>query len=438
MVKLNWIQKLFGGRKSNTPAPTAEQTEVSLMNRVLPRRFRTYGYNTQKQKSLRQLSRNGIVRRGIEKIKKGVLNLDYELKPIGKVPQKKLQYQQAIIKTILDNPNIVHDYGAFFDMILEETIVLDFGVINKVKGGNPMRPLFLYPIDGTTVEILQPYDYTNPDGDMYVQRKSIAEERMYSQREMTHIQMNHFVDTPYGLSAVEKLYRYLNYFMDCLDNSADIASIDSAKFYLHFEGANPDDLRKIREYMSNEIEGTGRVPIFGGSGKASSGQMGAINSDSLFIDYQKFLLTLVAKCFDLPESYFITSDVNDRNTIEEVEQKVMLEAIKPYAQAIERFINVHVLQELGIFDMEFKFVYSETDAQKQARVDRVKSQVALDIITLDEARVELGKQPLNTKYSKVTVSQAKAMINEDFGINGFNGVGSVKDNSSTTSKATKE
>ena len=407
------------------------------MNRVLPRRFRTYGYNTQEQKALRQLSRNGIIRRGIEKIKKGVLNLDHELRPIGKVPQKKLQYQKAVIETIIGNPNLVHDYRSFFDMILEEVVVLDYGVINKVKGGNPMRPLFLYPIDGTTVEILQPYDYTNPDGDMYVQRKSIAEERMYSQREMTHIQMNHFVDTPYGLSAVKKLYRYLNYFMDVLDNSADIASVDTAKFMVHFEGATPEELRKVREYMANEIEGTGRTPIVGG-GKLTSVQTGSINSDGLLLDYHKFLLTLCAKCFDMPESYFITSDVNDRNTIDEVEQKVLLEAIKPYADLIERFINVHVLQELGIFDMEFKFIYAESDAQKQARIDRVKSQVALDIITLDEGRVELGKQPLNTKYSKCTISQAKAMINEDFGINGFDGVGAKKDNSSTESKATKE
>jgi phage portal protein BeeE len=397
---------------------------------MLPRRYRTYGLNTNKQKQLRNLSRNGIVRRGIERIKKGVLSLTYELK--SKDNSKITEQKKLIINTIIKNPNIVHDYKSFFDMILEDVLTFDAGVFNKVKGGNSNRPLFLYPIDGTTIDILQPYDYTNPDGDMYVQKIGLLNERTYSIREIAYLQINHFTDTPYGLSAVEKLYRYLNYFLDALDNAADIASIDTPKFMIALKGVEANKLKEFREYMANEIEGSGHIPIVGG--EVDSAQIGAINADSLFIEWQKFLLTLVAKCFDLPESFFISNDVNDRNTIEEVQQQVIIEAIKPYADLIEKAINLHIIQELGIYDIEFKFIYAETETQKKLKTDRVISMVSSDLLTLDEARVELGKEPLNSKYSKYTITEAKARINEAHQINGF---GNAKDTSGNKESKTK-
>lgn len=429
MVILQWIRKLFAGRQKLNPGPTAETSVLTLWNRILPRRYRSYPINVQKQKQLRNISRNGIIRRGIERIKRGVLSLDYELVATGKTNKKQMEQLKLVINNVLKNPNIVHDYRAFFDMILEDLIVLDAGVFNKVKGGNPMRPLFLYPVDAITMEILQPYDFTNPNGDMFLQRLNSVDEKTFNINEIAYLKINHFTDTPYGLSPIETIWRYLNYFLDAIDNASDITSIDTSKFLVNFENATPEQLKTIREYIANEIEGTGKVPMVGG-GKVNSVQTGAINSDALFLDFQKFLLTLCAKCLHLPESVFVTTDVNDRNNLSEVEQQILKEAVKPYADLIEKAINQHIIQTMGIYGVEFKFAYEETLEQKKQKVDIITKQVAMELLTIDEARVKLGEQPLNTKYSKCTIGEAKALINEDHPTaGGFNGLGIKKDNS---------
>jgi HK97 family phage portal protein len=433
VVTLAWYNKFFSARPKAIPAPTAETSAAdtfSPLSKMLPRRYRTYGLNKNKQKQLRNLSRNGIVRRGIERIKRGVLSLDYQLTPIGKVSNKQMEQIKLRVDNVLQSPNIIHNYEAFFDMILEDLITLDAGVFNIVKGGNPMRPIFLYPVDATTIEILQPYDFTNPDGDRYVQRVAWQyNEKTFSTNDMAYLQINHFTDNCYGLSAVEKLWRYLNYFMDALDNAADIASADTPKFLIAIKDAESGKLKEFRVYMQNEIEGTGHIPIVGGD--VDSKQIGAISADSLFLEWQKFLLTLVAKCFDLPESFFISADVNDRNNLSEVEQQVLMEAIKPYAKVIERAINVHVLQAMGIYNVKFEFKFEQTETEKKAKEDRVGNKYLRGIITRNQALEELGYPKSDSKYADLDTFEAKAKLNKDYAVNtgggGFNGQGSSKD-----------
>ena len=413
--------KLFAARPKNITPPSAETSSYNWYNRLVPRRFRTYNIDVGKQKQLRALSRVGIVRRGINVIKDGVLSLPYELIPVGKVNTKQLEMQKSIINNVLQNPNIIHDYKAFWGMILEDLIVLDSGIFNKCKGGNPMRPLFLYPVDAVTMEKLQPYDFTNPEGKAYIQQMNTLQSQEFSINEIAWLQMNNFTDNPYGLSPIEVMYRYLSYFLDAIDNAADIASIDTMKFVLAFKDAEQGKLKEAREYVES-IQGTGKLPIFGG--EVDAVQVGSINGDSLYIQWQQFLLTLCAKLFNLPESCFISGDVNDRNNLSEVRQQITKEAVKPYADLLEKAINQHILQTMGVTNVQFKFIYAETNEEKKLVTDRINSMVALDILTLDEARVKLGEQPLNTKYSKCTITESKALINEDHQINGF---GSAKD-----------
>lgn len=434
------LAKYFSSRPKSIPEPTADavgentSSPWTRINKTVSRRFRTYGIQQNKQKQLRNLSRNGIVRRGVERIKRGVLNLEYQLEPVGskKISNRQMEQYRTLVDAVLQQPNLVHDYQAFWDMVLEDIIVLDAGTFNKVKSANRLHPLYLYPVDATTIDILQPYDFTNHNGSRYVQHASWSlDDKEFTTDDLAYLQLNHFTDNPYGLSPIEKLWRYLNYFMDALDNAADIASADTPKFIISIKDAEEGKIKQFREYMQNEIEGSGHVPVIGG--ECNSAQIGAINADSLFIEWQKFLLTLVAKCFDLPESFFISADVNDRNNLSEVQQQVLQEAIKPYARLLERAINLHVLQTMGVTGVQFKFIFEESLADKKSRTGLVLDMVKSDLITLDEARVKLGEPMLNTKYSQVTITEAKALINEDHGINGFGDAKANNVNDSQTS-----
>ena len=439
MRSINFFKQLFS-RNKNVPSPTAEQTVYPIYTKLLPRRYRTYGIQTNKQRQLRNISRNGIVRRGIERIKQGVGNLPWELQIKGKNPKSVLN--QSIIEGILKNPNILYDYDTFWSMVLEDLIVLDAGVFNKVRGGNPLKPLYLYPVDAITIEKLTPPDFTNPKGSLYIQRLNMLDNKEFSSSDMAYLQMNHFTEDSYGLSPVEKLWRYYNYFQDAMDSAADIASIDTSKFILGLEGVTSDEVNKFRQYMQDEIEGSGRIPVVGtgAGGKVTSAQIGAINSDSLFIEWQKFLLTLCAKCFALPESFFIERETNDRNTLDDQLQQVTIEAITPYAHTIEKAINRHIIAELGITDIEFKFIFEESDKQKASRIDRAEKKYTSGGMTENEYRKELGLEPRKTKYSDLNVFESKANMNLDLApapSGGFNGLGSKKDQSASKTKKSK-
>ncbi len=423
------FSRLFSKRKQgDIPEPTTQQNQSSLLSRLAPRRFRTYSYSM-KQKQLRSLSRDGIIRRGIEKIKRGILTLDFELVPVDGATKTYFKRNKETVANVLSNPNIIHDYHDFFDMILEDLIVLDAGVFNKCLGGNPLRPIFLYPVDSTTIGKLEPFDYTNPDGYVYEQTEGLTMGRKFTTKDIAYLQMNHFTDTPYGLSSVEKVWRYLNYFMDALDNAADIASNDIPKYLINVVNGEENKVKDLRSYISDVIQGTGNVPVVGGDVRGV--QVGAINSDSLFLEWQKFLLTLTAKCFDLPESFFIASEINDRNTISETEQQILINAIKPYANVLERAINKDIIQAMGVTNVKFQFKYQQTDEQRKLNEERVIKKYESGLCTENEGRAELGHEISTSKYSDLNIFESKAQMNKDYYVQsgGFNGQGTVKDNS---------
>lgn len=426
---LNKVKQWFS-RPKNVPQPSADQTALTPYQKMMPRKYQNRNHNLSKGKVLRNMASNGMIRIAIEHIKKGIKNLDYNIVNADPSDKKKYLRERQIIKNILEQPNIIQDFDALIDMILEDILVLDAGVVNKCKSGNPMKPLYLYPVDGTTISILEPFDYTNPNGLRYEQATNYIEKKWFTSADLGYIQMNYFTFMPYGCSPVEKIFKYFQFFIDSNDTANDVASSDTSKFLLNLgKDVGSDKMLEFRKYMSEEISGTGAIPVVAGDG-VSSCQIGAINSDSLFIEWQKFLLILTAKGFSLPEKVLIGQPTNDKNTTSEETEYILQNAIKPYANLIAKMINNHVLDVLGYSFLRFEYNYAETEAQKKAKSDRINNEYVNGIITQNQALKELGYEPSKSPYADLCSTEAKAKINMDFPAQsgGFNGQGDTKDN----------
>jgi len=428
--------KRWFARPKNVPVPSADQTTLSPYQRMMPRKYQSGNRNLSKGKILRNMASSGMIRIAIEHIKKGIKNLDYSIVNADPSDKKKYLRERQVLKNILSQPNIIQDFDALIDMILEDILVLDAGVINKCKSGNPLKPLYLYPVDGTTMGILEPFDYTNPQGLRYEQATNYLEKKWFTSDDIAYIQMNYFTHTPYGLSPVEKIFKYFQFFIDSNDTANDVAASDTSKFLLNLgKDVGADKVLEFRKYMQEEIQGTGAIPVVAGDG-VSSCQIGAINSDALFVEWQKFLLILTAKGFSLPEKVLIGQPTNDKNTTDQESEYILQNAIKPYANLIAKAINNHVLDTLGYSFLRFKYDYAETEAQKKAKSDRINNDYLNGIITQNQALKELGYEPVKSPYADVSVFQAKAMINMDFPAQtgGFNGQGDTKDNGEAIKK----
>src|SRR6185369_11298673 len=115
-------------------------------------------------------------------------------------------------------------------------------------------------------------------------------------------------------------------------------------------------LLDVRQYWSNDIEGQGQTPIFGGVDKPEVLKFYPESDDGLYLKYQDFLKAEIATAFDIsPMNLGVERDVN-RNTAEVGEDRDWDHAIKPMAHMIARHINRDAIQRrLGFFQVEFRW-----------------------------------------------------------------------------------
>lgn len=404
------IRKFFA-RPKNIPEPSAETTAQSWNQRLLPVKFRAKSMNTNDAQILRNIAMQGMIRVAIDTIKDSVRGLNYRIVNADPLDKKTYKQQRLALSNVIAHPNIIDDFDSILDKFLEDALVLDASVLNKVSSPNPLRPLFLYPIDAPTIKILEPFNYTDPNGMRYEQAQGVTA-RQFSAKEIGYMQLNHFTHNSFGLSPVRKIYNYFNFFIESNLSANDVASSDTAKFLINLgKTCDTNQMKEFRKYMQ-EIAGTGQIPIVAGDG-VDSKQIGAINSDSLFIEWQKFLLTLTARGFNLPDSVLLPQPTNDRNTIDQQLEQIM-RAAKPYALLFAKAINEHVINHLGYNMLKFEFIFEQTESQKKALSERIRGEYVDGLISHNQALIALGYEPVKDKYGDMTSLEKKSSLAKDY------------------------
>lgn len=383
-------------------------------------------------KQLRNFAKNPIVAHPIEAVKDRIAKMSYEIVP--KVKGRKYARQIKLLKNIIDNPNIDQTRRKFEAMILDDILTLDAGAFEISKSKDPKHPLYLYPIDGATIQHVVPIDYTNPDGYKYMQSNS--EGNFYFKRsELCFLSKNNFTYKPFGLSPVLKAYNDIKNLLESIETTAENVNIKTAGMLINLgEGATSETVDKFREYFANEIEGTGRIPIIGGTKGLDSKQIRSFTEDTMYLSWINFLITMVANSFLYPVEKMIKVSA-DRSTTEDYESRIIEEVVKPYANLLEDAYNTHVIQALGFGDiLEFRYVYEDSESQKTEKWTRLNNAFTTGTITINEWREQLGFSPLVSDYANLAGDERKAVINKELGVNGFNGLGTVKDTSNNREK----
>lgn len=387
-------------------------------------------------KQLREFAKNPIVSQPIEAVKDRIAKMKYEIKP--KIAGRKYTKQIRIIKNIIDFPNVDQTRRSFEAMLLNDVLTLDAGCFEVCKSKNPNHPLYLYPIDGATIQHVIPIDYVNPNAYKYMQCNDKGNV-FFTRQELCFISKNKFTYKPFGLSPVLKAYDDIRNFLEVKDNANENVRIRTADMIIDLgENATPEMIDSFREYFSNEIEGTGKIPIVGGSKGVKTCQTRSFTQDNLYINWSNFLITMVSNSFPYPVEKMINVSA-DRSTNDDLEERIIEELVKPYASLLEDAYNTHVINALGFGDiLEFKYVYEDSENLKTKKWDRLNNAFIAGTITQNEWRKEIGFDPLISDYADLAGDERKAVINKELGTNGFNGVGSIKDQSDSKNKTIKE
>jgi hypothetical protein len=314
-------------------------------------------------------------------------------------------------------------------MLLEDLLVYGAGAFQKAYGGDRSRPIYLYPTDASTLQFVVPYDYQNADAARYMQQQPQGQ-KFFSAKEVAYLQKNYFSDRPEGLSPVRAAYQYIQALLDANERAADIASNATADFLISLgEGINDDQRQKFIDYMMQEIQGTGTIPVVAGAKSVETRQIRSLSKDGIPVEFIELFTICVGLAFKYPPERMGILRSGDRSTSQEIDNQILENCVKPYANVIEDALNEHLVEALGYGDiLKVSFVYTESEDQKKLKSDRITKEYVTGVITRNAALEQLGYAKSDSKYADLDIKEATAKMNQDMPSNNgrFNGLGDTK------------
>lgn len=376
----------YGGRKGNNQ-PTMKKTPTNL----------------------RMLSESPIPRRAINVIKNGITKLNWSVAAIDENETEKYKEICKVIENTLLKPNPADSFRSWVEQIIEDMLVCSAGSTEILKAGDPLKPFRMYPVDAFSVELYPEWD-GKPDSYRFAQRVNGSYVHLEA-REMMYIRMNPRTNTPFGLSPLEVVWESVNSFITSHRQAAKQTSNSVLRKIINLgKSADSKAVSAFRHYWEYEVMGRGINPIIGGE-SPSVLDLGATDDKALFIEWQRFLIEIVAIAFDLsPKKLGQTKDVN-RSTADSEDEDTE-STVQNVAENIVEHINNHIID--GIFKMggkiEFKFHYGTSLKDQKLKADIDAIYLDRRVSTPDEVRDELARKALPNGHGEVILMPGKTTV----------------------------
>jgi len=375
----------------------------------LPSILNTYGprpdaYPKPSPANLRRFAETPVARKAINTIKDQIAGMRWRIQPRpGRGPEAAdAQMRIQVLTQNFDNPNPDDSFRSLAEQVLEDVIIGGFGAIEVETTGDPQYPLVLWPVDGATIRIRSDWD-GNPTSFRYVQvtNRNGAESQVKLQDdELIYIRLNPRTHTPFGLGRLEVAFETVNAFLGANRYAARLASNSVVEYALWLQGLTAEHHERLIRWWQDEIEGTGRVPILSFENKPEVLRFGGGTDADLRLQWQEFLLRVIADAFDLPpQSLGLERDVN-RSTAAEMTDQSFRQAIVPTARLFAEYLTRDAIyKKLGWDDLEFVFtdVDSAGDELEQAQIQQILIQTG--VLTVNEVRRMRGLPPIQESSS---------------------------------------
>lgn len=369
----------------------------------LPSILNTYGPRAEAMPkptpmNLRRFSETPVARRAINTIKDRIAGMRWRVQT--KPGAQELADSESRIRVLtrnFDSPNPDDSFRSLAEQVLEDLIVGGFGVMEVEATGDPEHPLALFPVDGATIRMRTDWDGT-PSSVRYEQFTNKAgpdANIKLADEELIYMRLNPRTFTPFGLGRLEVAFETVNTFLGAHRYAGRLASNSVVEYALWLQSVSPEQHERLIRWWQDEIEGTGRVPILSVENKPEVLRFGGGTDADLRLQWQEFLLRIIADAFDLPpQSLGLERDVN-RSTAAEMNDQAFLQAIVPTARLFAEYLTRDAIcKRLGWDDLEFVFtdVDASGDAMEEAQIQQILIQTG--VLTVNEVRRMRGLPPL--------------------------------------------
>jgi HK97 family phage portal protein len=351
--------------------------------------------------NLRRFAETPVVRRAINVIKDRIASMDWQVRTrrgerADEIPDAEQRLRA--LRRMLEEPNEVDSFRSLVEQVVEDALTGGFGAIEMEATGDDARPALLWPVDGASIRINAKWD-----GDTETPRYAqVTPGQMASAAvdlrddQLIYLRMNPRSFTPFGLGPLEVAFETVNQFLSAHRFAGKLAANSVAQYALWLNEATPVQHERLIRWWQDEIEGTGRVPLISTEQKPEVLRFAQGTDADLRLEWQRFLIRMVANAFGLPPLLLgLEMDVN-RSTAEEMTDEAFRGAIAPLATMLAGHITRDLFSKC-IGWREFEFVFNDLNARDEGtELDVQVKLLQAGVLTVNEVRAMRGLAPLES------------------------------------------
>jgi HK97 family phage portal protein len=305
----------------------------------------------------------------------------------------RVQRAAALTKA-LDLPNESDSFRTMIEQVIEDTLVGGFGAA-EIETGDSDLPVRLYPVDGASIQVNANWK-GDPSDPRYAQiTGKLGKESLLPLRddELMYVRLNSRSHTPFGLGKVEVAFESISHFLQAHRYAGRLASNSVVQYALWLNERTPEQHERLIRWWQDEVEGSGRVPVLSSEQKPEVLKFAAGTDADLRLEWQQFLLTMIANAFDLPAMMLgVAQDVN-QSTASELADEAFQNAIVPLAKLIADHITRDVIvKRLAWSDL--RFVWTDLESRDEmVEVEIQTKLLAAGVLSVAEVRAMRGLAP---------------------------------------------
>jgi HK97 family phage portal protein len=358
--------------------------------------FRTAGVQNALPKptaaNLRRFAETPAARRAINCIKDRIACMEWriEARP-GHEPRGYSAKRAQALTRALEQPNATDSFRTLIEQVIEDTLVGGFGAA-EIESGDDELPVRLYPVDGASIQVNAQWN-----GDAGSPRYAQVTGKLGAEAltpllddELMYVRLNPRTHTVFGLGKVEVAFEAISNFLQAHRYAGRLASNSVVQYALWLNERTPEQHERLIRWWQDEVEGTGRVPVLSSELKPEVLRFAGGTDADLRIEWQQFLLTMIANAFDLPAMMLgVSQDVN-RSTAQEFADEAFQSAVVPLAKLIAEHLTRDVIaKKLGWDDL--RFVWSELESRDEGVEVSIQLQLlAAGVLSVAEVRAMRG------------------------------------------------
>jgi HK97 family phage portal protein len=351
--------------------------------------------------NLRKFAETPVARRAINCIKDKIACMEWRIEARPGLETKGYSPQRiAALTRALETPNESDSFRTMIEQVIEDVLVGGFGAAEIDLGPSEM-PVRIYPVDGASIQVSAKWS-GRADDPRYAQvTGKMGKDGLVPllDDELMYVRLNPRTHTVFGLGKVEVAFESISNFLQAHRYAGRLASNSVVQYALWLNERTPEQHERLIRWWQDEVEGTGRVPVLSSEQKPEVLRFADGTDADMRLEWQQFLLRMVANAFDLPAMMLgVEADVN-QSTAGELADEAFQTAIVPLAKLIAEHLTRDVIvKKLGWSDL--RFVWSELESRdEQTELNMQLQLLSAGVVSVEEVRAQRGLPSLSSLSS---------------------------------------